>query len=51
MFVQSHVPEHAELGWVLNCLTGDGEARRMTQFKDKVAKGQNATSACSPTRC
>ena len=34
--------EHAELGWVMNCLTGDGEARRMTQFKDKVAKGQNA---------
>lgn len=42
LFCQSHVPEHAELGWVMNCLTGDGEARRMTQFKDKTAKGQNA---------
>ena len=39
MFVQSHVPEHAQLGWVLGCLTGFGEARRMTQFKDKSAKG------------
>lgn len=42
VFCQSHITEHAELGWVMNCLTGDGEARRMTQFKDKVAKGQNA---------
>ncbi len=42
VFCQSHVSAHAELGWVMNCLTGDGEARRMTQFKDKVAKGQNA---------
>ena len=42
VFCQSHVTAHAELGWVMNCLTGDGEARRMTQFKDKVAKGQNA---------
>jgi tryptophanyl-tRNA synthetase len=42
VFCQSHVAEHAELGWVMNCLTADGEARRMTQFKDKVAKGQNA---------
>ncbi|MBW9204799.1 tryptophan--tRNA ligase [Mumia sp. zg.B17] len=39
LFVQSHVPEHAELAWVLNCITGFGEARRMTQFKDKSAKG------------
>lgn len=39
IFVQSHVPEHAELAWVLNCLTGFGEARRMTQFKDKSAQG------------
>ena len=36
--VQSHVPEHAELAWVLNCNTQFGEARRMTQFKDKSAK-------------
>ena len=39
MFVQSHVPEHTELTWVLGCLTGFGEASRMTQFKDKAAKG------------
>jgi tryptophanyl-tRNA synthetase len=39
LFVQSQVPEHAQLAWVLNCLTGMGEAARMTQFKDKTAKG------------
>jgi tryptophanyl-tRNA synthetase len=39
VFVQSHVPEHTELTWVLSCLTGFGEASRMTQFKDKAAKG------------
>ena len=39
LFVQSQVPEHAELAWVLGCLTGFGEASRMTQFKDKSAKG------------
>jgi tryptophanyl-tRNA synthetase len=39
LFVQSHVPEHAQLGWVLGCITGFGEASRMTQFKDKSAKG------------
>ncbi|RBQ16571.1 tryptophan--tRNA ligase [Spongiactinospora rosea] len=45
VFVQSHVPEHAELAWVLNCLTGMGEAGRMTQFKDKSAKqGESAAS-------
>ncbi|MFE7140098.1 tryptophan--tRNA ligase [Streptomyces sp. NPDC057644] len=38
LFVQSQVPEHAQLGWVMNCLTGFGEASRMTQFKDKSAK-------------
>jgi tryptophanyl-tRNA synthetase len=38
LFVQSHVPEHAQLEWVLGCLTGFGEASRMTQFKDKSAK-------------
>ena len=37
-FVQSHVPEHAQLAWVLNCITGYGEASRMTQFKDKAQK-------------
>ncbi len=35
VFLQSHVAEHAELGWVMSCLTGFGEASRMTQFKDK----------------
>jgi tryptophanyl-tRNA synthetase len=38
LFVQSHVPEHPQLGWVLSCITGFGEASRMTQFKDKSAK-------------
>ncbi|HEY1970174.1 MAG TPA: tryptophan--tRNA ligase [Pseudonocardia sp.] len=38
LFVQSQLPEHAELTWVLSCLTGFGEANRMTQFKDKSAK-------------
>ncbi|EFF92714.1 MULTISPECIES: tryptophan--tRNA ligase [unclassified Streptomyces] len=45
LFVQSHVPEHAQLAWVMNCLTGFGEAGRMTQFKDKSAKqGADRTS-------
>ncbi|MBG6182877.1 tryptophanyl-tRNA synthetase [Arthrobacter sp. CAN_A214] len=44
LFVQSHVPEHAQLAWVLNCITGFGEASRMTQFKDKASK-QGADSA------
>jgi tryptophanyl-tRNA synthetase len=39
VFIQSHVPEHTALAWVLGCLTGFGEASRMTQFKDKAAKG------------
>ncbi|MFE2958898.1 tryptophan--tRNA ligase [Nocardia tengchongensis] len=45
LFVQSQVPEHAELTWVLNCITGFGEASRMTQFKDKSVKqgADNAT--------
>lgn len=38
IFVQSQVPEHAQLAWVLECLTGFGEASRMTQFKDKSSK-------------
>src|SRR6185437_11037955 len=38
LFVQSHVPEHPQLGWVLECLAGFGEASRMTQFKDKSAR-------------
>jgi tryptophanyl-tRNA synthetase len=45
LLVQSHVPEHAQLAWALNCITGFGEASRMTQFKDKSAKqgAENAT--------
>ncbi len=39
LFVQSHVPEHAQLAWVLGGVTGFGEASRMTQFKDKSARG------------
>jgi len=39
LFVQSQVPEHSQLSWVLSCITGFGEASRMTQFKDKSAKG------------
>ena len=39
VFIQSQVPAHAQLAWVLQCLTGMGEASRMTQFKDKTAKG------------
>jgi tryptophanyl-tRNA synthetase len=38
LFVQSHVEEHAQLGWVMSCLTGFGEASRMTQFKDRMAR-------------
>ncbi len=38
VFLQSHVPEHAELAWVLGCITGFGEASRMVQFKDKSAR-------------
>jgi tryptophanyl-tRNA synthetase len=45
LFVQSHVPAHAELAWVLNTITGFGEASRMIQFKDKSAKqGTDAAS-------
>src|SRR5215210_1430673 len=38
VFVQSHVPEHAQLGWVMECTVSFGELSRMTQFKDKSAK-------------
>lgn len=38
IYYQSHVPQHAELGWILNCYTYMGELNRMTQFKDKCAK-------------
>jgi tryptophanyl-tRNA synthetase len=39
LFVQSHLPEHNQLGWVMECVASFGEASRMTQFKDKSAKG------------
>ncbi|MGE2732332.1 tryptophan--tRNA ligase [Mycolicibacterium vaccae] len=45
VFVQSHVPAHAELAWVLGCFTGFGQASRMTQFKDKSQRqGADATT-------
>jgi len=40
IFIQSHVPEHAQLSWVLNCYTQMGELNRMTQFKDKSQKSE-----------
>ncbi len=43
LIVQSHIPEHAQLMWVMSSITGLGEANRMTQFKDKSAKGGSAT--------
>ena len=42
VFCQSHLPEHAELAWVLACQTAMGEMNRMTQYKDKVARGLGA---------
>lgn len=43
IYCQSHVKEHAELAWIMNCLTYFGEASRMTQFKDKKKKEQNVS--------
>ncbi len=45
IYCQSHVPEHAELAWILNCFTYMGELSRMTQFKDKSAKHQDNINA------
>jgi len=45
LYVQSHVPAHAELGWILNCFTMFGELSRMTQFKDKSAKHADNVNA------
>ena len=45
MFIQSHVPQHAELGWILGCYTQFGELSRMTQFKDKSAKHKDNITA------
>jgi tryptophanyl-tRNA synthetase len=44
LFVQSHVPEHSELCWLLQCVASMGEMRRMTQFKDKTARGGEETA-------
>ena len=53
LFVQSHVPAHTQLTWLLECTASFGELRRMTQFKDKSAKGarKRPGPAFSPTRC
>lgn len=45
VFLQSHVPQHAELGWILNCYTQMGELMRMTQFKDKSQRYENNVTA------
>ena len=45
LFIQSHVPAHAELGWVLGCYTMFGELSRMTQFKDKSSKNKENINA------
>ena len=45
LFVQSHVREHSELGWILQCITRMGEAGRMTQYKDKSAKGGSESAS------
>jgi len=45
LFIQSHVPAHAQLGWVLNCYTMFGELTRMTQYKDKSAKNKDNINA------
>ncbi|MDR3148699.1 MAG: tryptophan--tRNA ligase [Oscillospiraceae bacterium] len=45
IFIQSHVPEHAQVGWVLNCYTMFGELSRMTQFKDKSVKNADNINA------
>ncbi len=44
LFVQSHVPEHAELAWLLNCVTGFSELQRMTQFKEKAGERESVTA-------
>lgn len=45
MYIQSHVPQHAELSWILNCYTMFGELSRMTQFKDKAARHTDNVNA------
>ena len=50
LFVQSQVHEHAELAWLIECTASFGELSRMTQFKDKSAKGEFVSAALSPIR-
>ncbi len=45
LFIQSHVPEHAELTWILNCITPLGELQRMTQFKEKSKQHEENINA------
>lgn len=45
LFLQSDVPAHAQLGWIMTCLSGYGELQRMTQFKDKMAKQESGITA------
>ena len=45
VFIQSQVPTHAQLGWILNCFTQFGELSRMTQFKDKAAQHKDNVNA------
>ncbi len=44
LFVQSHVPEHTQLSWILECVAGMGELKRMTQFKEKARGGEDTTA-------
>jgi tryptophanyl-tRNA synthetase len=44
LFVQSHVPEHSQLAWILECVAGMGELKRMTQFKEKARGGEDTTA-------
>jgi len=44
LFVQSHLPEHTQLSWILECVAGMGELRRMTQFKEKAKGGEDTTA-------
>ena len=49
LFVQSHVHEHTELAWLMECTVSFGELSRMTQFKDKSAGTSSSPARCSPT--
>ena len=51
LFIQSHVREHAELAWILNCYAYLGELNRMTQFKDKSRRGEKFNNVGFPYTC